>query len=554
MKIKAYRLYEHAVALQPAPPLRAGGRENASISANVPVTGAGSQGWNLLCPLAFEATWNGGPRPEDIGIRWEGAGADLPDFVQSQLGEGRLTFYPGYQFKTEAGYVLWVRGPINALKDGLAPLEQILDTSLLPGTVTVHWQFTRPQQTIRFEAGEPFAVLMPYAPREQADTTLEVIRPQDDVAAYEQAVQQMLAEPALQEVLSRLDAATADPTPPDATGSSEPKRTPGTWAAQLTNPPPVSCICPTYGRVELLEEAIYSFLQQDYAGQKELIVLNDYERQTLAFDHPEVRIINLPKRFNSVGEKYKAAAALASHDLIFVWHDDDIYLPHRLSYAVAHLNENTAFFKADQAWFWNKGQVSGPERNVFHGGSCWRRDLLSQVHGYPHIGNHYDIEFERLCKAESPGALRVDSIKPEDIYYIYRWAGTGSYHLSAMGADGQEHQKVAAYVEQQAAHGQIPHGEIRLQPQWKADYGALVQNYLATLPAKADAAQAMRTGTAQATHPLLVSCFDTIDGRIDLQQFEPGFFFPSVFLANRERIISGVMARFAGATFTSLTR
>jgi glycosyltransferase involved in cell wall biosynthesis len=486
MKVTVYRLHERAVTLQPATDVQARGGITPAAEGDPAMAGANQQGWVLLCPLAFEATWNGGPNPEDIVIHFEQEAPPEAAFVVSDLGAGRLSFHPGYQVKTDDGYGLWVRGPINAPKEGIAALEQILDTSLLPCTVTIHWQFTCPQQTIRFEAGEPSAVLLPYAPREQDDTTLEVIRPQGDVAAYEQAVQQMLTEPALQDVFSRLEAAAADPTPPAAALAGEPKRAPGTWAARLTNPPPVSCICPTYGRIELLEEAIYSFLQQDYPGQKELIVLNDYERQTFAFDHPEVRIVNLPKRFNSVGEKYKAAAALASHDLVFVWHDDDIYLPHRLSYAVAHLNESTAFFKADRAWFWNDGKVSGPERNVFHGGSCWRRDLLSQAHGYPPIGNRYDVEFEQRCQAAAPGALRVDSIKPGDIYYIYRWRGTGSYHLSALGADGQEHQKVAAYVEQQAARGQIPQGQIRLQPHWKAEYGVLVQNCLATLPAKKD--------------------------------------------------------------------
>ncbi|MCL4258971.1 MAG: hypothetical protein KJZ53_10655, partial [Anaerolineales bacterium] len=152
----------------------------------------------------------------------------------------------------------------------------------------------------------------------------------------------------------------------------------------------------------------------------------------------EVRIINLPHRFHSVGEKYKAAVALASHDLIFVWHDDDIYLPHRLSFCVVQCGENKAFFKADQAWFWNDGQVSGPERNLFHGGSCWRRDLFSKVQGYPHLNNQYDVEFERLCQAEAAGSIHVGPIQPADIYYIYRWSGTGSYHLSSLGADGQE--------------------------------------------------------------------------------------------------------------------
>jgi glycosyltransferase involved in cell wall biosynthesis len=474
MNVRAYRLYDHAVTLQPA----------------AAVGSANPQGWVLLCPFAFAATWNGGSRPEDIEINLEGANSDElsaagPVFVQSQHGEGLLTFYPGYQFKTEEEYVLWVRGPLNTPKDGLYPLEQIVDTALLPGTVTMQWQFTCPHQTIRFAAGEPFATLLLYPKTGLETVNVEVIQCEGDAEAYEQAFQQMADSPALREIFLRLGATPDESRQPGAVRSSAPQPTPKpAWAAQLTNPPPVSCICPTYGRVELLEEAIYAFLQQDYPGPKELIVLNDYDQQTLAFDHPEVRIINVPNRFHSVGEKYKAAVALASHDLIFVWHDDDIYLPHRLSYAVAHCDQNTAFFKAERAWFWNDGKLSGPEQNTFHGGSCWRRDLFGKVHGYPHINNQYDIEFERLCQAEAPNSFRVAPIQPADIYYIYRWSGTGSYHLSSFGTNGQEHQKVATYVAQQAARGQIPQGQIQLKPQWKSDYPALVQSQLATLPAK----------------------------------------------------------------------
>jgi Glycosyl transferase family 2 len=91
--------------------------------------------------------------------------------------------------------------------------------------------------------------------------------------------------------------------------------------------PPVSCICLTYGRPELLEEAIHSFLLQEYPGDKELIVLSDFDRQQLMFEHPEVHVLNLTRRFRTVGEKANAAVALAAHDLLFVWDDDDVYLP-----------------------------------------------------------------------------------------------------------------------------------------------------------------------------------------------------------------------------------
>lgn len=483
MKLKAYRLYNHAVALQPA--LSNGGwaKEHALISANYNLSGAAVQGWDLLCPLAFEATWNGGPKAEDIEIRLAEDATMQPAFVQSHLGEGVLTFYPGYQFKTEDEYGLWVRGPINASKDGLYPLESMVDASLLPCTVTMQWQFTRPHHPIRFAAGEPFATLLLYPKAALEEVGIEVMQREDDVDAYEQAFQQMADSSAMRNLFQRLGV-TAAPAEEVTTDAADAQATPKSWAAHLTNSPPVSCICPTYGRVELLEEAIESFLRQDYPGQKELIVLNDYDQQTLILDHPEVRIINLPHRFHSVGEKYKAAVALASHDLLFVWHDDDIYLPHRLSFCVAQCDQNTTFLKADKAWFWNDGNLSGPERNLFHGGSCWRRELFHKVQGYPHIGNRYDVEFEQHCQATALGAQRTVAIQPADIYYIYRWSGTGSYHLSTMGTDGQEQQKVADYVAQQVTRQQIPQGQIQLKPQWRSDYPALVQTQLATLPAE----------------------------------------------------------------------
>ncbi|MCL4258972.1 MAG: glycosyltransferase family 2 protein, partial [Anaerolineales bacterium] len=285
MKLKAYRLYNHAVALQPA--LSNGGwaKEHALISANYNLSGAAVQGWDLLCPLAFEATWNGGPKAEDIEIRLAEDATMQPAFVQSHLGEGVLTFYPGYQFKTEDEYGLWVRGPINAPKDGLYPLESMVDASLLPCTVAMHWQFTRPQQTIRFAAGEPFATLLLYPKAALEEGISVVMQREDDVDAYAQAFQQMADSPAVRDLFHQLGA-TASPAEEATAAAADARATPKSWAAQLTAPPPVSCICPTYGRVELLEEAIESFLRQDYPGQKELIVLNDYAGQTLHFDHP----------------------------------------------------------------------------------------------------------------------------------------------------------------------------------------------------------------------------------------------------------------------------
>jgi hypothetical protein len=332
MKITAYPLSDQAVAIEPAPNDRAWATETGAVADDLALSTAGGKGWELRCPYAFEATWNGGPNAEDIAIQLDLPDADAPAFVQSHLGGGLLTFYPGYQFKTEEEQALWVRGPINWPKDGIAALESLVDTSLLLCTVTIHWQFTRPNQTICFADGEPFATLLPYPKCTQEDLTLNMVQPDADadLEEYERAFQQMLDSAAVQGVFQRLGAVLAEKTPPEQAQGSDRNTTPSVWAGQLTDPPPLSCICPTYGRVALLEEAIECFLRQDYPGPKELIVLNDYDGQTLSFDHPDVHVINVPTRFHSVDEKYKAAAALCSHDLIFVWHDDDIYLPRRL--------------------------------------------------------------------------------------------------------------------------------------------------------------------------------------------------------------------------------
>jgi glycosyltransferase involved in cell wall biosynthesis len=251
----------------------------------------------------------------------------------------------------------------------------------------------------------------------------------------------------------------------------------------MENQPPVSCFCLTYGRPRLLEEAIHSFLQQDYAGPKEMIVLNDYADQILELDHPEVQVINLPKRFRTLGEKLNAAVALASHDLLFVWDDDDIYLPHRLSFSMASFAPSKGFFKAASAWVWCNDSLSGPAQNRFHAASCWSRALFDAIGGYAADGSGTDAIFERQLAARFPGATAPFVVTPEEIYYVYRWGGTGSYHLSGFGIakPGQNfgYAEVAARVEQQAHRGEIPLGRVVLQPHWKHDYPQLIADHLA---------------------------------------------------------------------------
>lgn len=240
--------------------------------------------------------------------------------------------------------------------------------------------------------------------------------------------------------------------------------------------PPVSCVCTTYGRPALLEEALQSFLLQDYPGEKELVILNDFDEQELVFEHPEVAVFNVPRRFRTLGEKHNAAVALASHELLFVWDDDDIYLPHRLRFSVDRFDPKKGFFKPARGLVWNDGQLSGPEENGFAASSCWSRELFERVRTYAPMGLGHDIEMEQAFEAAVPGSTSTYDIRAEDIYYLYRWAGTGAYHVSGFADD--QHVAVADSVKEQVRLGVLPVGRIPLAPHWAADYPALVAAYL----------------------------------------------------------------------------
>ncbi|MBI3960365.1 MAG: glycosyltransferase family 2 protein [Chloroflexi bacterium] len=240
------------------------------------------------------------------------------------------------------------------------------------------------------------------------------------------------------------------------------------------NLPGISCVCVTYARPHLLEEAIDSFLRQDYPGPKELIVLNDYTPQILEFDHPEVQIINLPYRFHTVGEKMNAGVALARYDLICLWDDDDIILPHRLSLSAARVTDQ--LFRSTHAWVWSNGELSGPTYSAFHAGSCYPRPLFDLVGGYAAMGNGQDREFEGELLRIAPDRYEKVDLPAEQIYYIYRWHGTGSYHLSQWGASISGEDESATYAQKQVERGELAQGRIQLRPRWKEDYLQLVQD------------------------------------------------------------------------------
>ena len=245
------------------------------------------------------------------------------------------------------------------------------------------------------------------------------------------------------------------------------------------NYPFISCKCITYGRVGTLEESIESFLKQDYPADKcELIIVNDYALQTLVYDHPQVKVVNLVKTFETIGEKENFATELCQGDIICQWDDDDVALPHHLKNVAKYMTEEVNILH------WQIGvlcHITGIEQVGWIGNSglVFRKAAWKAIGGHPLENAGYDMTFiERLHK--HGGRLFANPPK-EEASWFYMWGGRG-YHMSGEGTDHPKKlnaiQRHSAHIESERRLGKVPTGEVKLNPHWDKDYSELLKDYL----------------------------------------------------------------------------
>jgi len=161
LKITAFEVVEEPMALRTAQRSRQWIEELPERFGYrcLPLTIANQVGWEVLNPAAFTAKWNGKPGLDAISIRFHDEASSL---VGSHFGHGVLTFTLGYLFRTTKSHNVWVKGPANAPKDGIAPLEGIIETDWAPFTFTMNWQFTRKRHKVTFQKDEPICTVVPY--------------------------------------------------------------------------------------------------------------------------------------------------------------------------------------------------------------------------------------------------------------------------------------------------------------------------------------------------------------------------------------------------------
>ena len=147
----------------------------------LPLNIANAHGWEILSPCSFSAVWTGGIDRDAVQVF-----TVAPEHARplSHFGSGILTFHVNALFRTEPGINLFVAGPVNRIKDGIAALSAIVETDWAPYTFTMNWRFTRPDMIVHFEEGEPFCFFFPLGRDmvEQAEPEIRALDSDPDTA------------------------------------------------------------------------------------------------------------------------------------------------------------------------------------------------------------------------------------------------------------------------------------------------------------------------------------------------------------------------------------
>ena len=243
--------------------------------------------------------------------------------------------------------------------------------------------------------------------------------------------------------------------------------------------PFISCKCITYGRTDLLVEALHSFLIQDYPKDKcELVIVNDYPLQKLHYSHPQVKIYNLDTTFPLIGEKENYAIERCQGPLIAVWDDDDVALPNHLNNIARHWKDDTNIIHWETGIFYNEPNITSI-MGIGNSGIVYSKDIWERIGKSPLENAGGDTTLTSRIHALG-GVVNV-KMPDSEASWFYMWGGRG-YHQSGQGTDDETKpniiQRHSEFVESLRVKGKIPTGDIHLVPAWKKPYDKMLEDYI----------------------------------------------------------------------------
>lgn len=248
----------------------------------------------------------------------------------------------------------------------------------------------------------------------------------------------------------------------------------------------ISAKCITYGRINTLEETIYSYINQDYPSElKEMIIVNDYSLQTLTLDEDickeyNIKIYNLTETFKTIGEKENYTIERCSGDLIAVFDDDDVAMSNHLSNIAKFWKEDTNLLHWGHGVYYNEPNITSIEF-IGNSGIVYSKKAWEAIGKSPLENAGGDMTL--ITRIASLGKDKIVFAYPikEQVSWFYMWGGRG-YHQSGAGTDveGKPNiiQRHSAYIEDLRKKGLIPTGIIKLNPHWQRDYKLMLKEFL----------------------------------------------------------------------------
>lgn len=220
----------------------------------------------------------------------------------------------------------------------------------------------------------------------------------------------------------------------------------------------ISVLTMTYQRSHILEEAIYSFINQSDLEGVEMVILNDSPEVSYCYSHPNVRVINLPQRFPTISQKLAYGFKECFGDWIYRLDDDDLLLPDAMKIVKKFIQEcgDADICRSKRGVFFQDNVYQCEWSNVNNGNifskSYTQRMNLSNVSIVEDVETLY-----------GHGAKIYEG---EECTMIYRW-NRDTFHISALGVENAQDSN---YLFQRIDEHKKESGVITLNPHFKNDY------------------------------------------------------------------------------------
>lgn len=142
---------------------------------------------------------------DDFEFIWDGVSDSTPDHVKILKGEkfsdtgrgnGTISFYSGYFFKTDNDVSLVSIVPPNSFIDGATPFTSTISASFYNSPFPIAWKITRPNYKITIPAGTPLATLLPISLKNLSTFEIEVYKKEfsQEEIDYDKKRQEVWAE------------------------------------------------------------------------------------------------------------------------------------------------------------------------------------------------------------------------------------------------------------------------------------------------------------------------------------------------------------------------